>query len=310
MKKIISLIAVMAMLLSLCTVVASAYNPTNFGVWTEYVAKSDTVAPGGQIVIELTDYYNLPEFTEFHHASYEGIFNYYGAADGEGDLVLNSMEVDGTVERDRADEDYDSSEDGYSDIVFNHAYKNGIIENFVPNTKTAVDTYRFIFDVPATAEIGTVYDFWFYGGNFNFKMLDANGDNYSPTFDLTDEANHTKKISVTVAEAAVEEPAVAPAAAKQEVRLGCEACEVSAGIRFISSIDTAAAGDGLEGYGIEITYNNVTKDVPAAKVYSRDGSVVYFTAVITNAPAGATFVAQPYAKYADGKVYATAGANA
>ena len=310
MKKIISLIAVMAMLLSLCTVVASAYNPTNFGVWTEYVAKSDTVAPGGQIVIELTDYFNLPEFTEFTHTSYEGIFNYYGAADGEGDLVLKDIEVDGKVARDVADEDYDSSADGYSDIVFNHGYKKGVIEKFVANTTIALDTYRFIFDVPETAEIGTVYDFWFYGGNFNFKMLDANGNNLSPTFDLTDEANHTKKISVTVAEEVVEEPAVAPAAAKQEVRAGCEACKVSAGIRFISSIDTAAAGADLEGYGIEITYNNVTKDVPAVNVYKTEGRVVYFTAVITNAPAGATFVAQPYADYADGRVYATAGANA
>ncbi len=298
MKRIISLVAVVAMVFSLCALNVSAKNEKI--IVDQEVSCEGTVAPGGQIVITFSDFFETTENgyvaypainTNFH---YDPTLTFVGAA-GYNESLIQYWRLANDTE--------------YSEIAFDHAYNTPVYQDA---GKVVMMSYTLTFDVPADAAIGTVYEFnYTYGGNGGILYGDKDLTQYIDTCEIsyTEEPSDVI-VSVTVAEEIVEEPAVAPAAAKQEVRLGCEACEVSAGIRFISSIDTAAAGADLEGYGIEITYNNVTKDVPAVNVYKTEGRVVYFTAVITNAPAGATFVAQPYADYADGRVYATAGANA
>lgn len=298
MKRIISLVAVVAMVFSLCALNVSAKNEKI--QWTQEYTYSETVAPGGQIVFEIADVITVTEAGYIWDAcicsslSFDAENLEFVSIDGVGD------DYPLAVSRDKVDLEY-------SEFAFDHAYS--MFEQEVGTT--TVGTYTLTFQVPATAEIGTTYDFQiYYGANAANLCSDAAGTHVVDPFELMFEGNPLPAMTVTVAEEAVEEPAVAPTAAEQAVRLGCEACGVAAGVRFISSIDTAAAGDGLEGYGIEITYNGVTKDVPAVNTFKTEGNVVYFTAVITNAPAGATFVAQPYAKYADGKVYATAGANA
>lgn len=304
MKKIISLVAVVAMMFTLCSVGVSAVISHEFpegetAFYVEYTANSDTVAPGGKIIITVTDYIYLREGT----TSITTIAN-NGWMDFDETLEVT---VEDMVQiKQFACETrhlYEVVNDGeYSELNTTTGYGQNLADYNVGGV-TELSSMTIEFDVPADAPIGTKYNFNYYYGGF---AVATNLDVF--VYDV--EANPTEVLTVTVAEAAVEEPAVAPTAAAQEVRQGCKACGVAAGVRFISSIDTAAAGDGLEGYGIEITYNGVTKDVPAVNTFKTEGNVVYFTAVITNAPAGATFVAQPYAKYADGKVYATAGANA
>lgn len=298
MKRIISLVAVVAMVFSLCALNVSAKNEKiQFGQEYTY---SETVAPGGQIVFEIADVITVTEAGYIWDAAICSSLWF----DAEN---LEFVSIEGVGD----DYDLAVSRDAlaleYSEFAFDHCYTSFAQEVGT----TTVGTYTLTFQVPADAAIGTTYDFQIYfGANTANLCSDAAGTKVVDPFELMFEENPLPAMTVTVAEEVVEEPAVAPAAAKQEVRLGCEACGVAAGIRFISSIDTAAAGADLEGFGIEITYNNVTKDVPAVNVYKTEGRVVYFTAVITNAPAGATFVAQPYADYADGRVYATAGANA
>lgn len=302
MKRIISLVAVVAMVFSLCALNVSAKNEHIF-VCQEYTYE-DTVVPGGQIVFNINDVVTTDQDGWVAYACINGSLSYDSAnltfvsAEGYDESKIQFWRLKNDLE--------------YSEIGFDHAYLTPIYQDA---GEVIWMNYTITFDVPEDAAIGTTYDFQlYYGGDagnlFADEALTNIIDNCITNFDGENGGTPGPVMTVTVVEAAEEEPAVAPAAARDEVRQGCDACGVAAGIRFISSIDTAAAGDGLLGYGISITYNNVTKDVPAKNIFETEGDVVYFTAVVTNAPKDATFVAQPYAEYADGRVYATASANA
>lgn len=104
-------------------------------------------------------------------------------------------------------------------------------------------------------------------------------------------------------EAAPEYEAPAPAMAQE--LLGCEACGVDAGVRFIATVDATA-----DAYGMYITANGKTytlsSDVAGFNTKVRTEETITFTAVIFS---DLTFEVVVFEKYGDTEVKSTVGTN-
>lgn len=104
-------------------------------------------------------------------------------------------------------------------------------------------------------------------------------------------------------EAAPEYEAPAPAMAQE--LLGCEACGVDAGVRFIATVDAAA-----DAFGMYITANGKTytlsSETAGFNIKDETADTITFTAVIFS---DLTFEVVVFEKYGDTEVKSTVGTN-